>query len=406
MIRLLSVRRPPSVEESFWALKDLSFQIRKGDIVGLIGTNGSGKSTALKVMAGILTPTEGEVAVQGRISALLELGSGMHPDLTGRENVFLNGSLLGLSNAEMEALYPKIVEFSELGRFMHMPIKHYSSGMYMRLGFSVAVHVRPDILLLDEVLAVGDQSFQVKCLDHLYEMRRRGTTIILVSHGLESVRTICTELIWLHKGELKQQGAPAEVAEAYLHQVHEEMAQGSAYAASVAGGAEEESGFLRWGSGEVEVRAVRLRNGREELTDTFLTGDRFIVEVEYEAHEPQENPLVGVAICRADGTHINGPNSKTGGLELHRLEGCGTVRYIIPALPLMPGFYDLTVAIYDSTGTHPFDVHDRAYSFQINPGGTQESYGLLHIPSEWEHRPPAATLPAERDVPLHVTPSR
>ncbi|MBA3534265.1 MAG: ABC transporter ATP-binding protein, partial [Ardenticatenales bacterium] len=275
MIRLLSFRRPPLQDEEFWALKGVSFTIGKGQLVGLIGTNGSGKSTALKMMAGILPPTGGEIVVNGRLSALLELGSGMHPDLTGRENIFLNGSLLGISNGEMQQLYPKIVSFSELGRFIDMPIKHYSSGMYMRLGFSVAVHVQPDILLLDEVLTVGDQSFQAKCLEHLYDMRRRGTTIVLVSHGLESLRTICTELIWLKDGELMQQGSPSTVSEAYLREIHRSTAQ-----MQQGEGAEEDS-FLRWGSGELEIKNVRMVNGKGKATDTFLTGDSFKVEIDY-----------------------------------------------------------------------------------------------------------------------------
>jgi lipopolysaccharide transport system ATP-binding protein len=400
MIRVLHPRRPHSNREDFWAVRDASFEIEQGTTVGLIGTNGSGKSTALKMMAGILQPTEGRVVVSGRISALLELGSGMHPELTGRENVFLNGSMLGLTNAEMRRLYPKIVEFSELGRFIDMPVKHYSSGMYMRLGFSVAVFVQPDILLLDEVLAVGDQSFQTKCLDHIYEMKKRGTTIVMVSHGIETMTQMCNQLVWLQNGVLRAQGNTAEVADAYLRSVHATMV----HAASVVdpetpleldgadeagelqeGLVESEPRFQRWGTREVELTDVRLRNGSGQVTTAFLTGDTLVVEMDYLAREPVRDPMFGIAITRVDGTHINGPNNKFGGLPIPMIEGRGTVTYTIPNLPLMKGSYEITAVAYDGTGAHAFDVHDKAYNFQVNAGGTREMYGLFAIPAEWNH---------------------
>jgi lipopolysaccharide transport system ATP-binding protein len=395
MIRVLNPRRPFSNREDFWALSGVSFEIEEGTTVGLIGTNGSGKSTALKMMAGILQPTDGRVVVNGRVSALLELGSGMHPELTGRENIFLNGSLLGLSNTEMRRLYPEIVEFSELGRFVDMPVKHYSSGMYMRLGFSVAVFVQPDILLLDEVLAVGDQHFQTKCLDHIYEMKKRGTTIVMVSHGIEAMAQMCNQLVWLKNGVVKAQGNTAEVAEAYLRDVHADMmvyAASTAPAENEAGEGASEGGevaaptFQRRGSREVEITGVRLLNGAGEIADSFLTGEALVLEMDYFAHEPIRDPMFGIAITRIDGTHINGPNNKFGGVPIPRIKGRGTVTYTIPSLPLMKGTYEITTVVYDGTASHAYDVHDRAYSFQVNAGGTREMYGLVAIPAEWSHR--------------------
>jgi lipopolysaccharide transport system ATP-binding protein len=208
-------------QEGLWAVRDVSFAVAPGESLGIIGRNGSGKSTMLKLAARILRPTTGRVTVRGRMSALLELGAGFHPDLTGQENIFLNGSLLGLSKREIETAYADIVEFSELGDFIQMPVKHYSSGMYMRLGFSVAVHVNPDILIVDEILAVGDQSFQNKCIERIYDMKRQGVTIVMVSHNLDSVRNICSHLLWMDHGRVRASGPTAEVVGGYLAHSYE-----------------------------------------------------------------------------------------------------------------------------------------------------------------------------------------
>ena len=207
--------------EELWALKDVSFAVERGKTLGIIGPNGSGKSTALKLITRILEPTSGQVDVQGRVSALIELGAGFHPDLTGRENVYLNGSLLGFSRREMEARFERIVEFSELEKFIDVPIKHYSSGMHMRLGFAVAIHVDPDVLLIDEILAVGDQAFQRRCLDKIGELKSQGVTILFVSHDLEAVQDLCDQAIWLEDGRIQAEGLAREVVDYYLMRVHE-----------------------------------------------------------------------------------------------------------------------------------------------------------------------------------------
>ena len=389
LIRFLNPRRQESTREEFWALRDVSFEIPKGKTIGLIGANGSGKSTALKLMAGILQPTEGEIIVDGRISALLELGSGMHPELTGRENIYLNGSLLGISNSEMRKLYPRIVSFSELERFIDMPVKHYSSGMYMRLGFSIAIHVQPDILLLDEVLAVGDQSFQLKCFDRIYKMKKANVTIVIVNHGLDTLENMCDELIWLKKGICMGQGKASKIAGKYLHYIH----KSTSYESEEEEESEDIPSLQRWGSREVEITAVRFRRG-QEYTDTFLTHDSLTIEIYYMAHQRISDPMFGLAIHHIDDTHINGPNNKFAGIDFEDIEGAGVVYYTIPDLPLMPGSYELTVSAYDGQGIHDYDVHWRAYAFHVHAGGTDEKYGMFCIASTWEHHP-------QKTPPLH-----
>src|SRR6266487_3005695 len=214
--RIAGLFRPRARGETFWALRDVSFSVGQGESLGLVGHNGAGKSTALKLMTRILEPTSGAVKLRGRVAALLELGSGFHPDLSGRENVFLNGSLMGFSKRDMQARLEEIVEFSEVGDFIDMQVKHYSSGMYTRLAFAVATAVDPDILITDEVLAVGDESFQRKCMDRIYRFRQQGKTIIFVSHALETVRALCDHAVWLDHGQARVVGAAGEVIDASL----------------------------------------------------------------------------------------------------------------------------------------------------------------------------------------------
>lgn len=379
MRRWVSQRR--NTIETFHAVSHVTFTIGHGRTVGLIGTNGSGKSTVLKLMAGILQPNGGEIIVNGRLSALLELGAGMHPDLTGRENVALNGSLMGLSNADMDDLYPKIVDFAEIGRFMDMPVKHYSSGMYMRLGFAIATQVQPDVLLIDEVLAVGDQNFQNKCIEHLYQMKRRGTSIVLVSHSLELMREMCDELVWLKDGKLMAQGDTEEVAQQYLFDLHSQQMKKRAGGDFTPDELQDEH---RWGTREVEITRVEMRNQKGELTNTFLTGDTLQLEIHYNAHKRVVDPMFGLALLHADGTHITGPNNKFAGADFDFIEGEGVVTYTIPSLPLLAGMYDLTVSAYDHSGTEAYDFHWRAYPFRVSAGGTREQYGLFAIPGTWE----------------------
>lgn len=359
-------------ERSLFALEDVSFDVMPGQGFGIIGRNGAGKSTSLKMVARILQPTSGRITVNGRVSALLELGAGFHHDLTGRENIFLNAAILGLSEEEVNQKFDAIVEFSELGSYIDMPIKFYSSGMFMRLGFSVAIHVEPDILIVDEILAVGDKAFQTKCLSKILDLKRRGTTIMMVSHNMNQIETICTDLVWIEQGKVVAQGPTDEVISQYV-----------AYSYQREQGQAEQYDFERVGDRVVELTAVRLLNEDGEAQQRFQTGDKMVVEMAYFAHEPVPNPEFGLAIFRQDGVHVNGPNTRLGGLDLGVVEGEGVVRYEIEALPLLPARYLVTTAVHDSRFPHCYDMHKEAYSFEIETGGTSQYNGLIAMPATW-----------------------
>lgn len=388
LIHTFNRRLGRASHQDLWAVKDLSFDVLPGQSLGLIGRNGSGKSTVLKLIARILRPTQGQVMVRGRVSALLELGAGFHPDLTGRENIFLNASVLGLQAADVRRHYDEIVEFSELGEFINMPVKHYSSGMYMRLGFSVAVHVNPNILIIDEILAVGDQAFRMKCVDRIHALKNQGVTIILISHEIETVRRLCSDLIWLEHGEVRAAGATESVASEYKHFSDERIGAQMAHQDGT-------QAFRRWGTREVEITAVRILNAAGNEQTIFRTGDAITLEMSYEAHRPVPEPEFGLAIFRQDGVHLNGPNSRLAGLETGVVSGRGVVRYRIDSLPLLPALYQVTMAIYSSRSPEAYDHHDRAYSFRVIGGGNTEIDGLLELPATWEWQPlgDAATDP-------------
>ncbi|MCP4421009.1 MAG: ABC transporter ATP-binding protein [Chloroflexi bacterium] len=260
-----------------------------------------------------------------------------------------------------------------------MPVKHYSSGMYMRLGFSVAIHVDPSILIVDEILAVGDQAFQTKCLDRIHDMKRHGVTIIMVSHNMDMVRKICSHLIWLENGKMQQIGLADEVAEQYqAHTENRDMQQMQQ--------AESNTEFKRMGNGEIEITAVRILNKDGSENKIFKTGDELVIEMDFITHKSIPNPEFGLAIHRDDGLHINGPNTRVASLEMGVVEGPGMVRYTIPILPLMPARYLLTTAVHDSRYAYTYDYHEQAYIFRVIPGGTKEQWGAIQIPAAWEWR--------------------
>ncbi|HEY0603075.1 MAG TPA: ABC transporter ATP-binding protein [Herpetosiphonaceae bacterium] len=393
--RMVNLLRPRGETEKFWALRDVSFTLPAGETLGLVGHNGSGKSTTLKLITRILEPTSGSLRVRGRISALLELGSGFHPDLTGRDNIYLNGSLLGFGRADMQRRVDDIIDFAELGPFIDTPVKHFSSGMYMRLGFAIATAVDPDIIITDEVLAVGDEAFQRKCMDRMYKFRQEGRTILFVSHSLDSVRNLCTSAIWLDHGELKAAGDPVTTIDAYLRQTNAqefERLERERQAALEVGGEAAEAVSLppaqpdktnRWGSREIEITRVAFLDAQGREPSAFQTGDTLTVRVYYEAHQPIDDPVFGLALHHVSGFQINGPNTRFGGLTLGRVRGRGYVDYTIDELPLLSGNYVLTAAIYDTTMTHPFDHHERMYSFVVQTSAIAERWGSVHIPARW-----------------------
>jgi ABC-type polysaccharide/polyol phosphate transport system ATPase subunit len=311
--------------DEFWALRDVELDIEAGKTFGLIGHNGSGKSTLLKCLAGILVPDAGAISTTGKVSALLELGAGFHPELTGRDNVYLNGSILGLSKKQIDRQFDGIVDFAGLEPFIDTPVKNYSSGMYVRLGFSVAINVDPDILMVDEVLAVGDESFQRKCMEKFEEFRRAGKTVVLVSHALGSMRSMCDEVAWLDHGKLLAVGKPSDVVDEYQGASHEDRA------------VDPESGTgSRWGSGELVVaRAELIHDG--SATSHVPTGAETCIRMHYRATSPVEEPVFGIAIHTLDGQQVTGPNTRDVGLSTGVVEGEGVVDPHVPQLLLTPG---------------------------------------------------------------------
>ncbi len=394
-VRLLSRRNV--IEEDFWPLRDVSFRLDRGDSLGVIGPNGSGKSTLLKLITGILIPTHGDMIVNGRICSLLELGAGFQPDLTGRENIFLNGSIYGLSRADMNERVDSIIDFAELGDFIDTPVRHYSSGMYVRLGFAVAIHTEPDLLLVDEVLAVGDQSFQHKCISAIQKFRDGGGTLLLVSHDLNAIQSICKSAIWLEEGLVQSAGQPTDVVMDYTRDqaLREEQAQRErqvqerALQAEAGIGteeAEEEDTRInepgRWGNGKVRLTKVEICNGSGEEAYAFASGEPLAVRLHYTALHPIERPEFGLAVYHESGVHISGPNTRFAGLDIPLIEGAGVVTYLVPCLPLLEGRYRLSVAAVDPSVNEMYDYHDRLYEFQVYPNSS-ERYGFITLGGTW-----------------------
>ena len=371
--------------ETFTALDDVSFVVPAGSTFGVIGRNGSGKSTALKLVAGITKPTSGRVAVNGRVSALIELGAGFHPEISGRENVFINGIMLGLTKREIQKRFDEIVEFAELTEFIDAPVKAYSSGMYMRLGFSVAIHVDPDVLLVDEVLAVGDEGFTHKCLDKFGEFKRRGKTILLVTHSLSLVERFCDEAVWLDAGRTRAQGDPKRVVGAYVTDVErqeerflaatdararEEAGEGTRQAdagpldAGEAAANMFQAGEGRWGSGGVEISHVTLLNDQGQATHVFHTGEPATLRLQVNASRAVQDFVFGIGIFSADGVCVYGTNTEIDDHLADSLQGSAEVRLEIEALDLVEGTYKLDVAVHKRDGA-PYDYHRLLYTFRV-----------------------------------------
>jgi ABC-type polysaccharide/polyol phosphate transport system ATPase subunit len=374
-------RRPPG--EEFWAVRDVSFSVEPGQSLGLVGHNGAGKSTILKLMTRILEPTSGSVYTQGRIAALLELGSGFHPELSGRENVFLYGSLMGLGRAEMAARLPEIIAFADIGDFIDTQIKHYSSGMYTRLAFAVATAVDPDILITDEVLAVGDEAFQRKCMERIYGFHRAGKTIIFVSHALDVVRSLCDVAVWLNHGQMLASGPSGKVIDAYLADVNRQE-QERLTATRLAGTpSDPSSNPFRRGTREVEITRVQLLGPTGEEQSVFASRTQMTIRLHYYAHERIVGPIFGVGIHYENGTWITGPNTEFDGLRVASIDGTGYLDYTIPCLPLLDGRYYVTAAVFDSTHLLTYDMHDRMYTLTVQASLALCRYGIVDIPGIW-----------------------
>jgi ABC-type polysaccharide/polyol phosphate transport system ATPase subunit len=359
-----------SVHEDFWALNDVSLQVPQGSTYGLIGHNGSGKSTLLKCMARIYRPDRGEISYQGRMSALLELGAGFHPELSGRENVYLNGSILGMSKRDIDQHFDDIVEFAGLEQFIDTPVKNYSSGMFVRLGFSIAITVEPDILLVDEILAVGDESFQTRCMEKFADLRRAGRTVVLVSHSLDSVRSMCDRAAWLDHGQLVKEGDAYDVATSYLEQVHDERRAKEALSGGVT---TEEDARDGWHLGEVKV----LSHNGKEIGATF-SGSEVTLQVEFESPEATAVALA-IGVYRTDGVHVAGP------VHRFRVEpGKVTANYRIPKLALAAGTYDIAVRLLDDHLQSSYANRRRAARLDVESGAAADIGGVVALGGEWD----------------------
>lgn len=375
----LARRKKDDRTRDFWALRDVSLVVQPGDCLGVIGPNGGGKSTLLKLIAGILEPTLGSIITFGRITSLLELGAGFHWELTGRENIYLNGSVYGLNRRQMRDRAEAIIEFSELDDFIDVPIKHYSSGMYVRLGFAVAMQTEPDLLLVDEVLAVGDTAFQRKCLDSIQKFRDSGGTLLFVSHDLNAVQALCTRAIWMEDGQLRAEGQPSDVVAAYLNAVNEQQHRAAANSWH-----SPEEGKHRFGTGKVKITGVEIRSGADPTNNLFVTGSALEVRLHYHAAQRITEPVFGLAIHHQNGTHLCGPNTQAANLVIPSVAGEGVVIYHVPKLPLLEGIYLISVSVHNRADTEMYDYHDRAYSFRVVSGASSEPYGIVAMEGTWQ----------------------
>lgn len=355
------------------ALRDVSFSVPAGNAFGVIGSNGSGKSTLLKLLAGTSKPTTGTLSVNGRISALLEIGAGFHPDFTGRENAYLNGSLLGLSRKRMTEVMPEIEAFADIGRFFDAPVKTYSSGMYMRLGFSVAVHLEPDVLLVDEVLAVGDEYFQHKCFAKIEEFRKGERTILLVSHDLNAVARLCDQTLWLDGGHVAALGPTRDVINEYHRTVGEkEMRERKARG---------EAG-QRFGSGEVAITGAAIVGSDGSERSVLDSGEPAAIEIAYRNPQRIPDPVFGIQLYRDDGVGVYGTNTLIDGASVPLREE-GVVRFAFDALELLPGAYDADIGITDAQD-RVYDYHAKGLSFRVI--GTSRELGIARPRHRWEFK--------------------
>jgi len=364
----------------FWALDNISFELKKGETLGIIGPNGAGKTTLLKLLNGIFNPDEGKIRMKGKVGALIQIGAGFHPLLTGKENIYINGSILGMSKKEIDKKLHSIIDFADIGDFIDSPVKYYSSGMYVRLGFAIAIHCNPDILLVDEILAVGDMAFQRKCLERMKDFRKQEKTIVFISHNLHSVRTLCKKAFFLEEGRIIKEGEVNKVVNYYIDEINKKVLE------NVQRLADETPG--RIGTGEVRIVSIRLMDGEGKETKFFKTGEKLHIKVDYFAEEKIISPNFGVVIFTTEGIRITNTSTQRQGCSPEFIEGKGWVKCTYDSLPLMPGNYSITVAIYDENVTVSYDRWENAILFRIVEGdfikGLASDFSILYLPAKWE----------------------
>lgn len=351
----------------FSALNNVSFDVNKGDSVGILGHNGAGKSTLLQLLTGTLTPTSGKIYANGRIAALLELGAGFNPEFTGKENVYMNATILGLSKKEIDKKYEDILAFADIGDFIHRPVKTYSSGMYVRLAFSVAVHIDPEILIIDEALAVGDIRFQMKCLQHMESLKAKGTTILFVSHSPEQVKRFCNKAIWLEAGEIKAIGSSSEICDQYK----DYMAVGKSPDSS------------NNTNSTMKLASIPAKIVTRELDRSVLNpGASITLTIEYEVFDEKiDGLLIGAAIYTLDREYIFGPNTYLDKIEIPNTKGRHEIQFHIPSIPLLPGSFSFDIGLFSDKGLVNFDYISSAEEFTIKDEYNNE--GLVFINHNW-----------------------
>lgn len=386
-------------------LRGISFQVKKGEAIGLIGHNGCGKSTTLKLLTKIMFPDTGSITMNGRVSSLIELGAGFHPDMSGRENIYTNAAIFGLTKKEIDARLKSIISFSELEEFIDNPVRTYSSGMYMRLAFSVAINVDADILLIDEILAVGDANFQAKCFNKLKEIKANGTTIVIVSHSLGQIEQICDRSIWIHEGLIKAEGAPKEIDLEYLDFMGRKMQENSGKELAAqqsdnenkdnadtesdadSDSADDESDpagkpeTKRWGSGDARIKNIRALTAEGTPQRIFRTGEKIIFRLDYMVKKPVEDAVFGIGIFNRAGVQCYGTNTRIDKHERFRLTHSGSAEIILEEVDLLAGEYLIDLAIETGDGI-PVDYFREAYTIEmINSLG---DVGIARLKHQWK----------------------
>ena len=378
------IRGRRGVYDEFAALDGVSFEIPRGQAVGIVGRNGAGKSTLLKLLARIIEPDEGTIAIDGRVSALLEVGAGFHPEYTAIENIYLSGAIYGISRSDLASRIDDIIEFAELERFADNPVKTYSSGMFARLGFAIAVNVDPDVLLVDEVLAVGDQSFQARCIDRMLEFRDQGKTLVLVTHDLGAVESFCERAIWIDKGLVREDALPHHVIRAYVADVNEQDEAQAVSQAARARGTEVAPHTPVATEHPVHLTSMSFTSVDGVEREVFHTGEPMRVRIFYTAIEAQLDPICEFDIERHDGTLVSSASSRVSGFSLHSIPaGDGWFEWQLESLTLTPGTYYFTPRILERTGMHAYDEHPRWFQIRVHTGTLRERRGAAILPGTW-----------------------
>ena len=364
------VRRRHLRPVEVWALSDVSFRIEPGESVGFMGRNGSGKTTLLRLLAGVFRPTSGKLAVAGQVGSLLELGAGFHHDFTGRDNIYLSASIYGLRKQEVDRRFDEIVEFSELESFIDLPVRTYSAGMYMRLGFSIAVNIDADILLLDEVFAVGDEAFQRKCVDRILEFKRQGKTIAFVSHSGAALERMCDRAVLLRQGLVEYEGETGEAIRRYQELLADEEDP-----------AERAAGLQEWGTGEAQVTDVRLESAAGEVQEDFMPGDHVALRLKVHSRKAIDQPRLAIELRDVSGALLSRAERDLGELGWEREGRDAEVRFDIPRLPLVEGRFQFNVSLTDGVRGRRYHSVEKAAEFSVIPQG--EAHGFVLFEGDW-----------------------